>query len=396
MNVGGCGVRVLVMVVLLMAVFPGRPAAQPSVRDVLSFLLVNRSVATGDFVRDEEAATTTRDTISTFLLTELATLPISSSAGGFAYRLDPALGTVMRSSDSFGPFFTERSLTVGRGQSSFGVSYRPAVFDTIDGRSLRDGTLVSTASTLRGETDPFDVETLTLQMRTDTVTFSGIVGLTDRLDISAAVPLVQLRLSGQRVDTYRGTTILQASGSATASGVGDVVIRAKYNLLRRPGGGVSVAGETRVPTGREADLLGSGEFSFTPRVIASHESDRVAVHGDVGYRVVGIADDLEYNAAVTVVGGARVTLIGEIVGRRSAAVGRLTEVAQPHPSLAGVETIRLTALQEATHRIVTLAGLKWNPGGPWIVSASILRPLTSRGLNAGWVPTLAIDYSFAQ
>jgi hypothetical protein len=396
MNVGGRAVRALLLVVLTIAVFPGRASAQQSVRDVLSFLFLNRSVATGDFVRDEEAATTTRDTISNFLLTELATLPISSSAGGFAYRLDSSLGTMVRSSDSFGPFFTERSLTAGRGQSSFGVSYRQAVFDTIDGRSLRDGTLVSTASTLRGETGPFDVETVTLQMRTDTITFSGIVGLADRFDIGAAVPLVRLTLRGERVDTYRGTTIIQASGSATASGIGDVVLRAKYNLIRRPAGGVSIAGESRVPTGRDADLLGAGEVSLTPRLIASHESERLAVHGDVGYRLIGIADDVEYNAAVTVVGGARVTLVAEMVGRRSASVGRLTEVAQPHPSLAGVETLRLTALQEPTHRIVTMAGLKWNPAGPWIVSVNILRPLTSRGLNAGWVPTLAIDYSFAR
>jgi hypothetical protein len=271
-----------------------------------------------------------------------------------------------------------------------------AVFDTIDGRSLRDGTLVSTASTLRGEADPFDIETVTLQMRTNTMTFLGVVGLADRRDVGAAVPLVRLTLRGERLDTYRGTAIIQASGSATASGIGDVVIRAKYHLMRRQASGVSIAGESRLPTGRDADLLGAGEVSLTPRVIASHESDRVAVHGDVGYRLAGIANDLEYNAAVTMVGSARVTLVGELVGRRAASVGRLTEVAQPHPSLAGVETIRLTAIQEPTHRLVAMAGLKWNPSGPWIVSANILRPLTSRGLNAGWVPTLAVDYSFAR
>src|SRR5712692_9442937 len=79
-----------------------RPAAgQQSVTDVLSFLLTNRSIQTKDFQQDEQAAAATRDTISALLLIELATLPISSSASGFTYRLNPALGTFERSSDSF-------------------------------------------------------------------------------------------------------------------------------------------------------------------------------------------------------------------------------------------------------------------------------------------------------
>src|SRR5215471_12178013 len=88
-------------------------AAQQKISDALSFLLTNRSVATGDSTRDEQAAVSTRDTIIRFLQTEIATLPVSSPAGAFTYRLDPALGTDVRSSPSFGPFFIQRSLTVG-------------------------------------------------------------------------------------------------------------------------------------------------------------------------------------------------------------------------------------------------------------------------------------------
>src|SRR5687768_9524079 len=68
--------------------------AQQTTVDVLSFLLTNRTIITGDFDRDAQAATTTRDTIATFLVQELATLPVSTSSGGFTYRFDSALGTV--------------------------------------------------------------------------------------------------------------------------------------------------------------------------------------------------------------------------------------------------------------------------------------------------------------
>jgi len=99
--------------------------AQESVTDVLSFLLTNRSIATGDAVRDEQAATAVRDTISDFLLLELSTLPTVSSSTGFAYRIDRELGgAIVRSSDNFGPFFVERSLTTGIRSPAVHVAYQ--------------------------------------------------------------------------------------------------------------------------------------------------------------------------------------------------------------------------------------------------------------------------------
>jgi hypothetical protein len=383
-------------VVLFAISAPASAAAQETISDVLSFLVTNRSIPTDDFVRDEQAAAATRDTISGFLLMEQATLPISSSAGGFTYRLNPGLGTVMRSSDSFGPFFTERSLTAGRGQSSFGLTYRSASFDNIDGRNLRDGTLVSTASILRGESEPFDVETVTLRIHTDTMTLAGNVGVTDRFDVSAALPFVRLTLTGQRVDNYRGREFIQATGSAVASGLGDLIVRAKYNVLRLGGSGLAVGGEVRLPTGNEENLLGAGHATVKPRLIGSIERDRVAVHGNVGYSFRDVADELDYSGAVTIVAVPRLTVVGEFAARRLRSFGRLAEIIEPHPRLARVDTIRLTAVSQATDRIVAVGGIKWNIAGTWILSANVLRPLTDAGLNARWIPSVTFDYSFGQ
>jgi hypothetical protein len=389
------GALIGLLALVLMGVSPRPAAGQQSISEVLSFLVTNRSIPTDDFIRDEQAAAATRDTISSLLLSELAALPISSSAGGFTYRLNPALGAVVRSTDSFGPFFTERSLTVGERRSSFNVSYQRASFVNVDGRDLRNGTLVSTASTLRGAAQPFDVETMSLRIQTDTMTLSGNIGVTDRLDLSAAVPLVKLTLSGQRIDTYRGRALIQATGTATASGLSDIVVRAKYNLVRRGGSGFAVGGESRLPTGDKENLLGAGEASIKPRAIASFEADRIGLHGDVGYSFGGLADELDYSGAVTVIAVPRLTLIGEIVGRRLKSFG-LTETTTSHPRLTGVDTIRLTGVREATQRILAVAGFKWNLTGTWLVSANILRPLTTAGLNARWVPTVSFDYSFGR
>ena len=297
------------------------PAAAQTISQVLSFLLTNRSISTGDFTRDEQAAAATRDAMGAFLLSELTTFPTTSPAGGFTYRLDPALGTNVRSSDSFGPFFTERSLTVGRRHGSLTVSYGQASFDTLDGRALRNGTLVAIASQLHGESQPFDVETLTLRIQTRTTTVTGEFGITDRIDIGVAVPFVRIDLSGSRVDTLRGTAFPEASAVSAASGLGDTLIRAKFNALRLGGSGLAFGCDVRVPTGDTQNFLGSGDVMVIPHVIASVEHDRVAVHGDVGYSTGGPSNELDYGGAATIVAARRLTFVAEAVGRHLASAG---------------------------------------------------------------------------
>jgi hypothetical protein len=388
--------RAGLLAALLLAGTTGPASAQESMTDVLTFLLTNRSIPTGDFVRDEQAAIAARDTLARFLTLEQATVPVSPSSAGFTYRLDPTLGTMVRSSESFGPFYAERSLTAGRDQASLGVGYRTTTFDNIDGRNLRDGTLVSTASLLRGEPAPFDIETVALRIRTDTMTLTGNYGVTDRFDIGGAIPIVRVHLEGQRVDTYRGRALVQATGTGSASGLGDIVVRAKYNVLREGGSGVAIAGEARLPTGDEQDLLGTGRTSFTPRLIGSYERDRVGIHGELGYSFREVSDTLGYGAAVTVVAVPRLTLVGELSGLRLGGLGRLAETTQPHPSLVGVDTIRLTGVDQTTNRVLAVAGIKWNVAGAWLVTANVRRALTEVGLNAEWVPTLTVDYAFGR
>jgi hypothetical protein len=70
----------LIAVALLTA--PANASAQERplpLADVLSFLLTNQSVPTGDFVKDAQAAAVTRDTITRLLLVELTTVPLGSS-----------------------------------------------------------------------------------------------------------------------------------------------------------------------------------------------------------------------------------------------------------------------------------------------------------------------------
>src|SRR5207237_3647781 len=126
----------------------------------------------------------------------------STSSGAFTYRLNPELGTVERSTQSFGPFFVERAQTAGAGQASFGVTFQHLHFDSLDGRNLRDGSLVTTANQFTDEAVPFDVDQLTLKIDASIATLYGSVGVTHRLELGFAAPMVALALDGSRVNTY--------------------------------------------------------------------------------------------------------------------------------------------------------------------------------------------------
>ena len=201
---------------------------------------------------------------------QLATFPIGSSSGGFTYQFNPDLGTFSRSSESFGPLFTERALTLGRGQFNFGTVYQHTSFDEYQDLSLRNpeiiiyyphndccpgqsafGVPVGDDSLLNPAFEGDVLENaLTLDLRTDTFAFFASTGITNKLDIGAVVPIVRVKLDA-RVDRRiirlatesnplvhsfdnAGATTQTSTASGTAVGVGDILLRGKYQFL---GGG---------------------------------------------------------------------------------------------------------------------------------------------------------------
>jgi hypothetical protein len=381
--------------VLLMA-WPSAAFAQTTLDGVLRFLLTNRSIPTDDFERDAQAAAETAVTISTLLVSELGRLPITSGGGGFTYRLNQDLGVMERSSASFGPFYVERSLTIGRGRALIGAVYHDARFTKLDGRSLRDGTLLATASRIRGDETPFDIETVSLEVRTSTLALLANVGLTDRLDVGVAVPIVSVNLRGERVDTYRGQRSVQAAATGSSSGIGDVVLRAKYNAYRGTVLGIAAGVEAHLATGRVEDLVGTGVTRVQPLVIISGDGGRISAHGQVG-PVVGEDNwELAYGAGLNLTATDRLTLGAEVIGRRTPSAARLTQAIEPHPTLVGIDTIRLSTTREATDRAVAVLGAKWNIAGAWLFGAHVQRSITSIGLSAGWAPVATLDYSFGR
>ncbi len=371
-------------------------AQESSIRDILSFLVINQAVPTADVIKDREAADATRDTIARALLVELAALPLAAAPSAFTYRFNPALGTLDRLAQSFGPFFIDRAVTAGRGQISFGVTYRHATFTSLDGRELRTGTLVTIANQFRDEPQAFDVETLTLRAATRTITVSGNVGVTDWLDVGAAVPMVRFDISGERVNTYRGSTVVQARAIATANGLADIALRAKAQIAGEAVSGMAMGLEVRLPTGDPANLSGAGRTAIKGSVIGSLGRGPLELHVNGSLVGGGVSQEWGGGAALAIAATPRLTFSAESLIRRVEQLAPIADVVAPHPLMVGVDTIRLLPSGSHGTTVAAVAGIRWNPARTWLVNGHVVWAVNDRGLRARPVPTLSVDYSFTR
>ena len=343
---------------------------------------------------------------------QLSSFPLGSGSGGFTWTFDTASGAFTRASNSFGPIFAERPLTLGRRRLNVGANYQRVTFDDLEGRSLRDGEIAGYLGLNIGDFGIFYADYLDLKVTTDTLNAFATYGLTDRLDIGVAVPINRVRmaatLSTYVADTVTGvdeTPTLVTSRSGSASGVGDIVIRAKFNMLNGKAGAIGQAIDIRLPTGDEHELLGTAGHQIKLNFIAALAAGRLSPHLNVGYTISGTspsADDQDSYVIgppeeVNYAGGAdlalslRTTVAFDVVGRVLREAGRGTW----GPSEFGAEfpQFQLHPNQDL-HLLLGSVGLKVNPFANMLVTANVLFPLAKRGLTDSLTWMAGFDYSF--
>jgi len=330
---------------------------------------------------------------------QLSSFPLGSSAGGFSWTFDPALGTFDRVSDSFGPVFAERALTVGRGRVNLGVNYQRATFDKFEGVDLDDGIKVYSGSPV-----VFIQDSLHMKLSTDTLGIFGTYGITDRIDVGVAVPIVRTELDARisgLVFTSSGqfsdAPIERASTSGTASGLGDIVVRGKYNFWSRPGGGLAAGIDVRLPTGDELDLLGVAGSQTKVYAAMSTASARVSPHFNIGYTisgkseaaksddqfVFGPSDELNYAGGVDAAITKRLTVVGDLVGRTLRDFDKAVETT----TVFGSAYTQFDTVKGNLNQLLGSVGVKFNPFGQSLVAINVLFPLDDHGLrdNLTWL-----------
>lgn len=248
-------------------------------------------------------------------------IPISAATSGAIWGRSEA-GLPVRTETSAGPIFAERAQTLGRNHVLFGASLSNFNFTTVRGVPLSNLVFDFTHEDLGGNgLGDQDFENDVLEVRTDldvklaAVTGLLTYGLLDAVDIGVAVPLVRTSLSGTSVvqifpaepqtphqfgTTANPSLTASAGTSGSATGIGDIAGRLKARLAQGERVGVAALAEVRFPTGKEEDLLGSGQYSARGLGIVSVRYGNFTPHVNAGYLYRG--GDFENDALLATLG----------------------------------------------------------------------------------------------
>jgi hypothetical protein len=400
------------------------------------------------------------------LINQLSTFPIGTSSGGFTYTLDSSTGAITARSDSFGPSFAERPLTIGRGKVSAGVHYQHVKYNSFEGADLDAGEIifllphndccpagVGVTTNVGDSTPPFEGDLiearLNFNLKTDTTVAFANFGVSNNVDIGVAVPFVRndLRVGGRftilRLATAATPIVHSWDGAGatvkdvpltggSASGIGDILVRGKVAFV--PGVLAAEVG-FRLPTGDEADLLGTGGMQTRLMLIAGSSSGAFSPHVNIGYvfshgsldrdlfaihppteepasaAIAGLQpididlsrpDEFTYTGGFDWAATRRVTFAADLIGRTMRETTRFETSSSSfsYRTVAGAPLVTETRPQlnlasgSNLNLLIGAVGAKVNVATNLLLTGNLLFPLSDSGLRPGVTPVVGLDYAF--
>jgi hypothetical protein len=364
------------------------------------------------------------------VLNQSQTFPATSSASGFTFSWKGG-ATPARDSELFGPLFGERGRTNGRGQFSATLTVQQLIWETLDSFKVRDIAATPVGAIGAGGLpwgDPAYLITngiaagyvgrCEMNIDTSTVSVAANYGVTDRLDLALAVPLVRTKVEGSnefldfvrfpdgRYSVDPDDTLFFPQGrffvKGSSTGIGDVAVQATFALVKNASAAVAVQGRVDLGTGDLQKMTGTGETHGGGGLIASYESGRVSPHASVHYFAGNTAlfDELRYTAGLDFNAiRDRLTLSGEVVGRRLYDVegfqqGAVRGVVVSPLTLDSFEIKDFVATRDAFNLFFVTAGGKLRLAGQLLGSAYVLIPFGDSGLQAQ-KPTFNFGFNYA-
>ena len=372
------------------------------------------------------------NSLNSFIGASISSFPLSSSTAGVTF--DFSTGKPVPTSTSFGPIFSERGQTVGQGRINMGLNFTVINFSKVRGISTQDMRLTFTHEDV-GEPglgdSPNEFDTMDFYMNMD-ITASVFAlyftyGVTDRFDISVAVPFINVNIiadpvaemnsftwvSNDSANHFFGGTqtepILTKSPTPInddATGMGDIALRAKYNFVRDKAVDFSAMLEYRMDTGDAENFLGAGYSSLRTVVIGSKILGDFAPHINLAYWKK--FTDLDRDEFELILGFDQkiadwFTLVIDVLGRFD--LGDPIEN-QQFPENVNInwtvgntnytKSVSLTNIPNYSRdNIIDAAfGFKMNLKQSLLIIANVFVPLNDAGLRASVIPTIGMEFSF--
>jgi len=349
------------------------------------------------------------DQLNSQLTSAIGVPSFNSSVTGFTFDIER--GVPVRTTESLGTLLTERATTLGARKLDLTFTYTRVNFTKLQGKDLKDLELVflrgdANGNGIRDTSGPFSFESdvirarLSVDLTEDIFALIATYGLTAEWDVGFVVPVTHIRLIAKahaaifdQFGNPGGTKVgdipihrfgpnssqPDASGGGDETGLGDIVLRTKYNFLRHYDDlipDMAFLVELKLPTGDEERLLGTCGTNLTGILVASKTyGEWLTPHVNLGYEID--TKDTSQNAIRYALGlDARLlpelTLAAGIIGR-----------AKPDGSGTGDHIVDLSL------------GVKWNPIKSLILRTNVQIPLDKNsGLRADFIPTVGIEYIF--
>jgi hypothetical protein len=364
---------------------------------------------------------------------QLTAIPLPSPASGFTYQFDAATGTFVRSTRSFGPILSDRAETIGHGRLAFGFSNQFFSFDHLDGVSLSAIPAVFKHDSAQLGGGRADVVSTTNTVEATVSQFAGALtyGVSSRVDLSLAVPLIKTHLSllsnarilrlgtgsNLGVHYFLDPTALGSFGSThqyftegSASGVGDLVLRVKATLIREGSRALAAGLDTRLPTGDEQNLLGTGAMGMRPFAAVSGAWGALAPHANIAYQWNGqsilagdvragleadLPDQFQYSAGTDVAVNPRFSMVFDLLGQRVLNSPRLSVYTLNASGAAGSASLPDIRFSTGSYWVTDAAlGFKTNVASRLLINFNMRFNVGDNGLADRLSPLLGIEWSF--
>lgn len=370
---------------------------------------------TGTFIAGSEAA---GETLARAIALEVATAPFGSSSGGFTFTFDPSTRSFSRRAGTFGPAFSERAVTIGKGKLSGGFNFLYRSYDRMDSLALGGFDVFR----FQGGTLPVTSSRFELETHTNTLAGFADYGVLDNLDVGVLVPYVRISVNGvSRIYGQSNDELQRVLLNASATGLGDVAIFGKYRFWtlepvssasEEVPGGLAAGVTVRVPTGNADNLVGLGVTRTLFSLIGSATMGRVSPHVNVGYEAWsgGVAipkdfqglstitarDQAQYSGGLEYEVHPQLSLMVDVLGRYLRGAGRVGyqpfAFPQNFANVSGAEA--LVAVPSGANTVLLAPGAKWNIFKSALLTMNVLVSVTDTGLRTRVTPVVGIDWGF--
>ncbi len=355
-------------------------------------------------------------------LSEINGFPVGASSAAFTYSFRPDLGIQSRDTRTFGPIYVERPYTVGKARLSFGTNVGHVTFSSFEGQSFDDGILIQQFF-YQGRARPGDEVRTTLNFSRTSMAFFTNFGVTDWLEVGAVVPMIRVGWSGTLTYTDAPTqrVTFTMSDQVSATGIGDVSVRAKVKAVSGSKGAAGAIVEYRIPSGDATKMLGALGPSVKMSALTTFRLGRLAPHVNVAYSEgwgldyifagvhtarpetssdffrIGAPDEVEIAAGTEYELSPAVTVVADILVKEIRDVGSLgthDTIFRYSDSRGEVPVSALVRRQGHSRTSLGTIGVKWALRDRFIASVSGLFALSDGGLKPRPSLLAGVDYSF--